>query len=62
VADKTEQDFADLAVFYAQQKSGVNLADPALVGKGEKLFVVVILKRALPPVQVVMAQQVKVIA
>jgi cytochrome c553 len=38
VADKTEQDFANLAVFYAQQKSGVNLADPALVGKGEKLF------------------------
>ncbi len=38
VADKTEQDFANLAVYYAQQKSGVNLADPALVGKGEKLF------------------------
>jgi cytochrome c553 len=38
VADKTEQDFANLAAYFAQQKSGVNLADPALVAKGQNLF------------------------
>ena len=38
IANLTEQDFANLAAYYAQQKSGVNLADPKLVAKGERLF------------------------
>jgi cytochrome c553 len=38
VADKTEQDFANLATYFSQQKSGVDLADPKLIEKGEHLF------------------------
>lgn len=38
VADKTDQQMADLAAYFAQQKSGVNLADPALIAKGERLY------------------------
>ena len=38
VADKTDQQMADLAAYFSQQKSGVNLADPALIAKGEKLY------------------------
>ncbi|MCC6374798.1 MAG: cytochrome c4 [Moraxellaceae bacterium] len=38
VADKTDQQMADLAVYFSQQKSAVNLADPALLDKGERLY------------------------
>ena len=38
VADKTDQQMADLASYFSQQKSAVNLADPALIAKGEKLY------------------------
>ena len=38
VADKTDQQMADLAVYFSQQKSAVNLADPALLAKGERLY------------------------
>lgn len=37
-ADKTDQQMADLAVYFSQQKSGVSLADPALLAKGERLY------------------------
>lgn len=35
---KTDQDLANLAVYFATQKSGVNLADPATVAAGERLY------------------------
>ncbi len=38
VADKTDQDFANLAAYFSLQKSGVNLADPKLIEKGEHLY------------------------
>jgi cytochrome c553 len=38
VADKTDQQMADLAVYFSQQKGGVQLADPALINKGERLY------------------------
>jgi cytochrome c553 len=38
VANLTEQQMANLAVYFASQKSAVTLADPATVAAGEKLF------------------------
>ncbi len=37
-AGKTDQDIANLAAYFSQQKAGVDLADPALLAKGEKLY------------------------
>jgi cytochrome c553 len=38
VANLTEQQMANLAVYFASQKSAVTLADPVTVAAGEKLF------------------------
>jgi cytochrome c553 len=35
---KTDQDLANLAAYFSTQKSGVNLADPAKVAAGERLY------------------------
>lgn len=34
----TDQDLADIAAYYAQQKNSVGAADPALVARGQALF------------------------
>jgi len=34
----TEQDMADLAAYFSQQKRSANVADPALVAAGERLY------------------------
>ncbi|HEX5276876.1 MAG TPA: c-type cytochrome [Fluviicoccus sp.] len=35
---KTDQDIANLAAYFASQKAGVNLADPATIAAGEHLY------------------------
>ncbi len=37
-AGLSEQDMADLAVYFAEQKGSVGMADPALVEKGERMY------------------------
>ena len=43
-----DQDLADIAAYYASQKSSVGAADPALVARGEELFRGGDLQKGLP--------------
>ncbi|CRN01642.1 Cytochrome c4 precursor [Pseudomonas sp. 34 E 7] len=38
LANSSDQDIADIAAYFASQKSSVGAADPKLVARGEKLF------------------------
>lgn len=45
----SDQDLADIAAYYAQQKNSVGAADPALVARGQALFRGGDLSKGLPP-------------
>ena len=46
--NQNDQDLADIAAYYASQKSSVGAADPALVARGEELFRGGDLQKGLP--------------